>query len=59
MEKKQRSGKELYDEWYKLDNNGVLGAGINFGMSLTPEERKRLFEYDIQREKESEKAKTD
>ena len=51
MEKKQRSGKELYDEWYRLDNNGVLGAGINFGNSLTPEERKRLFEYDIERVK--------
>ena len=57
MEKKRRSGKELYDEWYRLDNNGVLGAGINFGNSLTPDERKRLFEYDIQREKESKKTK--
>lgn len=46
MQKSHRSGEQLYAEWSKLDKSGVLGAAAHFTQSLSPEERKRLFEYD-------------
>lgn len=52
MQKGQRSGKELYAEWGKHDKGGVLGAATHFTQSLSPEERKRLFEYDSESRKE-------
>ena len=54
MRKTQRSGKELYAAWSKHDKSGVLGAATHFTQSLLPEERKRLFEYDAQLQKNGE-----
>lgn len=54
MQKNQRSGKELYAAWSKHDKSGVLGAATHFTQSLLPEERKRLFEYDAQLQRERE-----
>ena len=61
MSDKERSGKELYDEWSKHDRSGVLGAAHHFTQSLSLEERMRLFEYDAQlrREREGRKAAVD
>jgi hypothetical protein len=55
MQKDQRSGKELYEEWSKHDESGVRGAAHHFTQSLSLEARMRLFEYDHQRQKGSEK----
>ncbi len=48
-----KTGKELYEEWSKHDKSGVLGASTHFTQSLSPEERKRLFDYDAELQKGS------
>lgn len=44
----QKSGKDLYEEWSKHAESGILGAAHRFTRSLSPEERMRLFEYDAE-----------
>ncbi len=50
----ERSGKELYEEWKRLNKSGELGASQLFTQSLMQEERMRLFEYDAQLQQERE-----